>query len=183
MLDAEREVIAQAQTGNPDAFGKLYDHYLPNIYRYVFAKINHREETEDITHEVFLSAWKNIQRYAYSGFPFSSWLYRIARNRVIDHYRLQRQDTSIELVDPDALRLTSTTEQLLDTALAWNHVRTALQRLNDQEQEVLILRFVNDLSPKEIATVLDKSEGAIRVIQHRAIATLKRLIHDSPPTP
>src|SRR3989338_5755556 len=82
MLDGEAQLIRQAQRGNAESFGELYDHYLPKIYRYIFAKVSHREHAEDIAHEVFLAAWKNLPGYRMRGFPFSSWLYRIARNEV-----------------------------------------------------------------------------------------------------
>src|SRR5579862_2288407 len=101
MLDGEEKVIKSAVTGNSSAFGELYDHYQPMIYRFVAVKVSRREEAEDITHQVFLSAWINIKNYKHRGHPFSSWLYQIARNQVIDHYRSKRNDVSIENTDPE----------------------------------------------------------------------------------
>ena len=87
MLDGEQSYVNSAIRGDSSAFGVLYDHYQPMIYRFVAVKVGRREEAEDITHQVFLSAWQNIKRYEHRGHPFSSWLYRIARNQVVDHYR------------------------------------------------------------------------------------------------
>lgn len=181
MLEAEQELVRGAQQGKQESFGTLYDHYLPRIYRYILAKVSRREETEDLVHEVFLSAWQNIVRYRERGLPFSSWLYRIARNRVIDYYRLRKPQIGIDLIDPDAIKLATTIETEMDTALAWSRVKTAMEELGEAEQEILILRFVDDMSPHEIAAILGKSEGAVRVMQHRAIQTLKNIVSAQEP--
>ena len=180
MLDGEAQLIRQAQRGNAESFGELYDHYLPKIYRYIFAKVSHREYAEDIAHEVFLAAWKNLPGYRMRGFPFSSWLYRIARNEVIEYYRLEKHHVSVDELDPDVVHLTPAVHDELDRALAWNAVRNAMDHLTNQERDVLILRFVNDLTPKEVAAVLGKSEGAIRVMQHRALKELKQRFAHTP---
>lgn len=174
MLDGEAQLIRKAQRGDTACFGELYDHYLPKIYRYIFAKVNHREYAEDIAHEVFLAAWKNLPGYRERGYPFSSWLYRIARNEIIDHYRLEKHHANVDELDPDAVHLASAAERELDLSLAWRTVKEAMNELTDEERDVLLLRFVNDLTPKEVAAVLGKSEGAVRVMQHRAIQDLKR---------
>ena len=87
MLEDEYKIIKRAQRGDQEHFGRLYDHYTPQIYRFVFFKVGHQQEAEDLTHEIFLNAWKNIDNFTYRGHPFSSWLYQIARNRIIDYYR------------------------------------------------------------------------------------------------
>ncbi len=101
MLDGEQKLIKDAVQGISSAFGSLYDHYQPMIYRSVLVKVGRREDAEDITHQVFLSAWQNIGGYKHRGYPFSSWLYQIARNQVIDHYRAKRDEVSLEKLDPD----------------------------------------------------------------------------------
>ena len=87
MLDGEKRIIQDAVGGEASAFGLLYDHYQPKIYRFVLVKVGRREEAEDLTHQIFLHALQNIGSYEHLGFPFSSWLYQIARNQIIDHYR------------------------------------------------------------------------------------------------
>lgn len=179
MLDAEESVIREAAQGVAEAFGRLYDHYLPQIYRFVAAKVSNQTEAEDIVHEVFLSAWQNIEGYKHKGLPFSSWLYRIARNRVIDYYRLHKPIIALENVDPDAVKVASSIELALDTKISWDRVQDAMRDLTETEKDVLLLRFVNDLAPREIAAALEKSEGAVRVIQHRAIHALKKRLTES----
>src|SRR3989344_4062244 len=96
MLDGEHIVIKRAIKGEASAFGLLYDHYEPMIYRFILIKVSHREEAEDLTHQVFLHAWRSIPSYQDLGFPFSSWLYRMARNQVIDFYRARKEQQSFE---------------------------------------------------------------------------------------
>jgi|SRR3989344_3513050 len=177
MLEKEVHIIRQAQQGNPEYFGMLYDHYLTPIYRFVFLKIGTKAETEDLVHEIFLSAWKNIEDYDHLGFPFSSWLYQIARHKVIDHYRTKKNNLNIENVSEENLKVVNIIENELDKNLDLNKIKDAIKQLNEDQQNVLIMRFVEDLSYEEISAVLDKSEGAIRLIQHRAIQSLKQIIN------
>jgi len=175
MLEGEYQIIRRAKKGGSEDFGLLYDHYVPQIYRFVLLKVSHKHEAEDLTHEIFLSAWKNIDSYKYRGLPFSSWLYQIARNRVIDYYRTKKEQLSIENVNENEFRIVDNTEQNLDQQVALNKIRQALPQLKEDQQQIIILRFIEDLSPAEISEIMDKSEGAIRLIQHRAIKKLKEI--------
>lgn len=173
MLDNENNLIKQAQKGEVGSFGHLYDHYLPPIFRYVFLKVGNKQDAEDLTHEVFLSAWQNLGDYRPQGHPFSSWLYQIAHNRVIDHYRTKKSHLDLEMVDESFVRLASTTERDLDLAMDMGKVMVAIKKLKEDQQDVLLMRFVEDLSHKEIAEIIGKNEGAVRLIQHRALAELR----------
>jgi RNA polymerase sigma-70 factor (ECF subfamily) len=133
---------------------------------------------EDLAHEVFLSAFENISGYASRGFPFSSWLYQIARNKVIDYYRTRKNNLSFEMVSEEVFKINDLVEKDLNQTLALEKVWKAVETLSDVEQDVLIMRFVDDLSHKEIAGAIGKSEGAIRLIQHRAINNLKQVLED-----
>ena len=106
MLEEEKSLIKKARAGNTKAFGNLYDHYLPQIYRFILLKVRRKSEAEDLAHEVFLSAWKNIGNYADQGFPFSSWLYQIAKNAVIDFYRTSKNNLPVEMVDESFIAMT-----------------------------------------------------------------------------
>jgi RNA polymerase sigma factor, sigma-70 family len=183
MLEGELRIIEEAKQGNTGSFGLLYEHYISPIYRFIYMKVNGREEAEDLTHEVFLSAWQNLYRYKSQGFPFSSWLYQIARNRVIDHYRVRKNHTNIETVDAEFVSISSGLEERLDGDLNLQKIKGALKALSPDQQDVLIMKFVEDLSHTEIAAALKKSEGAVRLIQHRAIKALKRIVtqHDAEP--
>lgn len=178
MLEDERKLVIEAKGGKTEAFGRLYDYYLPKIYRFILLKVGHREEAEDLSHQVFLKAWQNISGYSEKGFPFSSWLYRIARNSIIDSYRRSKPSVNIdeaigmeELVSrPDVGKI--------DDKKTISEIMKFLQDLKGDEKDVVIMRFIEELSIKEIAESIRKSEGAVKVIQHRAIKKLKKMLKE-----
>lgn len=176
MKSEEELLIQKAKSGDEEAFRALYDTYITPIYRFVFLKVQQRQDAEDITQHTFVSAWENIRTYEHRGFPFSSWLYRIAGNAVIDHFRTHRHTIDVDAVPEDFLAHHDETESELDTSIEMKEVRIALQSLEPDQQNVIIMKFVEDLSNKEIAAALQKSEGAIRVIQHRALKQVKTII-------
>jgi RNA polymerase sigma-70 factor, ECF subfamily len=176
MIDGEEKLIQDAVRGKSSAFGELYDHYQPMIYRFVIIKVSNREEAEDITHQVFLSAWLNIKSYQHRGHPFSSWLYQIARNQVIDHYRAKRNESNIDAIDPEYFAVPASVEFSMPTKLDMESVQRAMKELKPEYQDVIILRFIEDTSLKETATALQKTEGAIKLLQHRAIKELKKVL-------
>ncbi len=174
MLDGEEKLIQDAvKVGDSSAFGKLYDHYQPMIYRFVFVKVGRREEAEDITHQVFLQAWQNIRGYRHRGYPFGSWLYRIARNQVIDHYRSRRDDVSLEMADVEGAAIEV---EHHDASLQMDveRVMAAIRLLKPEYQDAIIFRFIEDLSIRETAAAMHKTEGAVKLIQHRAIEELRK---------
>ncbi len=173
-MKEEESLIQKAGKGDGNAFGTLYDAYMPRIYRFVFLKTGRKQDAEDITHQVFLSAWQNIGKYESKGFPFSSWLYRIASNAVIDHYRTKREHRNIETVPEEIIAETPDLEGRIDTAFELELVKTALSQLEEDQQNILLMKFVDELSNKEIAEALGKNEGTVRVIQHRALKQLKK---------
>ena len=176
MTDGEDKLIQDAVRGEASAFGLLYDRYQPQIYRFVAIKVSHREEAEDLTHQVFLHAWTHVHTYEDFGFPFSSWLYRIARNKVIDHYRTKKNVIAIEEVDEEQFATTATYDADLDAKFTVEEVKRALHKLKPEYQDVIIMRFVEDYSLKDTAKALEKSEGAIKLMQHRAIKQLQSLL-------
>jgi len=177
MLEDEQKLVKKAKDGEVEAFGLLYDHYLPKIYRFVLLKVSHREEAEDLTHQAFLKAWENIDQYNFKGYSFGSWLYRIAKNITVDYYRSLRTEVSTEEISE--LSVESFPFDSLDQKIEWEGLVQGIRQLKEVEQDVLIMRFVEDLSPKEIAEVIGKSEGAVKVIQHRAVNNLKKVIENT----
>lgn len=171
----ERQLVARSVEGESSAFGLLYDQYLPRMYRFVFFKVGHREEAEDLTHQIFLSAWENIHSFQEQGLPITSWLYKIARNRIIDHYRTKKIHTPLEEMPHEFIQATNGLEDA-DERMQAEKIYTSLHHLPDDQQEVITLRFIEELTPKETAHVMEKSEVAIRVLQHRAIKNLKNII-------
>lgn len=180
MVEDERDVIQSASGGKAEAFGLLYDHYVTQIYRFILVKVSgQREEAEDLTHQVFLQAWHGMRKGQYQdlGLPFSSWLYQIARNLVIDHYRRtrptveldeERHDTPVDLDN----------EARIDKKRRVTVLLRALENMKEAERELILLRFVEDLSVRETAAAMGKTEGAIKVMQHRTLAKLKKNIGD-----
>lgn len=181
MLDGEQKLIREAmRKEGASAFGELYDHYHPKIYRFVYLKVSNREEAEDITHHVFLSAWQNIKKYRFQGFPFSSWLYHIARNKVIDHYRSATHHSPIESTEVERIATPENVMESADASLSREHIQLAISRLPADQQDIVIMRFVEDMSHKEIAAVLQKTEGAVKVMQHRTLKRLKAMLKNGP---
>lgn len=178
MLDGETLLVARAIEGESSAFGELYDYYQPKIYRFVFIRVGHREDAEDLTHQVFTSAWESICRYEPRGIPFSSWLYRIARNRITDYYRTKKATYSFEeVVDALPPVLMNDIEDGVDQRLALEKVTRAIRSLkNEYYQDVIVMRFVEDFSIKEIASALGKSEGAVKLLEHRALRALRKTL-------
>jgi RNA polymerase sigma-70 factor (ECF subfamily) len=178
MLENEQNLIAKAATGDSEAFGVLYDEYHPQIYRFVFLKVSSKEDAEDLTHQVFMNALEHMPGYRHQGFPFSSWLYRIARNAVIDHYRTRKEKVSLEDADPEVFAVSEDIQVDTNRVLEFEKVRKAIAKLSDLHQDVIIMRFVEELAIREVAVALKKSEGAVKLLQHRAIAELQRIIYE-----
>lgn len=178
MLEGEENLVREAKQGDSEAFGILYDHYLPKIYRFVLIKVGYREYAEDITQQTFLKAWKNVNRYQSKGHPFGSWLYRIARNSVIDHYRKSKDEVDIEKVPEEILGTDNSLSQSLDSKFEWEVILKTMKSLKNVEQDVLIMRFVEDMQHNEVAEIVGKSENAVKVIQHRAIKKLEKQINE-----
>lgn len=178
MKDEEKLLIQKAIDGDSASFGKLYDIHLPKIYRFVFLKVGRKQDAEDISQQVFVSAWQNMSTYEFKGFPFSSWLYRIAGNAVIDYYRTAKPAISIDQVPEEFFSENSGEETKVDTAISIRLIRTALTKLEHDQQSVILMKFVEDFSNKEIAEALGKTEGAVRVIQHRALKQLKAYLDE-----
>lgn len=179
MLENEWQIIKQARQGSAEHFGILYDHYIAPIYRFIFLKVSDKAAAEDITHEVFLRAWQNIGSYNDQGHPFSSWLYQIARNKVIDYYRTKRNNVSLENIAEDSIQVAPAIAENLDLQSSFQQVKAAISQLNEEQQNVIILRFIEEKSSSEIAEIIGKSEGAVRIIQHRALNKLRELLQSS----
>jgi RNA polymerase sigma-70 factor, ECF subfamily len=168
-------LVARACQGDTAAFGDLYERLLDDIYRYVYYRVSNQQDAEDLAETVFLKAWQGLSNYKPEGAPFMAWLYRIAHNTVVDHYRTNK--TPEPLADhpylPDERE--SVEAQVLSRTEI-EQLTTKLQEMTPIHQEVLILRFINGLSPAETAAALDKSNGAVRVLQHRALKELQALM-------
>jgi RNA polymerase sigma-70 factor (ECF subfamily) len=179
MQENEENLIRRAAAGDSEAFGALYDEYLPQIFRFVYLKVSSKEDAEDLTHQIFMNAWEHMSGYRHQGFPFSSWLYRIARNAVIDHYRTRKDKVSLEDADPEIFALGESIQADAHQSLELEKVRRAISKLSTLHQDVIIMRFVEELAIREVAAALKKSEGAIKLLQHRAITELQRILSET----
>ena len=141
MLDGEKNIIQRAIRGESSAFGQLYDHYMPMIYRFVLLKVGRREEAEDLTHQVFLSALQNISCYKHLGHPFSSWLYKIARNSIIDNARTKKETIPLYDLDMEP-HIEPAIEKTLDLNKEFNSAMKAIGQLNEEQQNIIIIKFI-----------------------------------------
>ncbi len=167
-----RQLIKKAKKGDAEAFGLIYDQFLDRIYRFIYLKVTNREEAQDLAQQAFMKAWEAINRFEDEGLPFSSWLYRIARNLVIDFYRVQKNNVSLDeslvVLHSDDLE-----EQLFKNQKN-EEIKEALKDLTGEQRDIIILRFVDDLSYKEIGKIIKKNPAALRILQHRAINKLRK---------
>ncbi len=170
------KVISKAKAGNQDAFASLYEHYFDRIYRFIFYRVSHKENAEDLTEEVFVKVYHKLKGLNEID-AFEGWLFQISRNMVIDHYRSKKITVDLEQVE-NTLQYESTIIDELNLEHNQKLLLEFLKELPEDDQKLLRLRFFEDLESSTIAEILQKSEGAIRVMQHRALAKLKQLIDE-----
>ncbi|HMR62404.1 MAG TPA: sigma-70 family RNA polymerase sigma factor [Anaerolineae bacterium] len=173
---SEAELIEKAISGDSNAFANLYDTYVDEIYRFILHRVGNQQTAEDLTSQVFLKAWDNLSRYKMRGSPFGAWLFKIARNIVIDYYRTQKETLPLEaeaLSKPDP---TANVAKEVEQRLQGEWLREILLRLTEDQREVLTLKFVNGLKTAEVAKVMGKRQGAIRALQMRALQALAELV-------
>ena len=171
----ENRLVEMAVAGNSEAFGKLYDMHVDRIYRHIRYRVNSNADAEDLTQQVFIKAWQAIGRYKQTRSPFFAWLVTISHNTVIDFYRSRKQEVPLEFDMPAGQPLNNPA-LAAEAADSEENVRRAIQKLHGDQQQVLLMRFIEDFSYKEIAEALGKSEGAIRVILHRGLGKLKNIM-------
>ncbi|MFH1187661.1 MAG: RNA polymerase sigma factor [bacterium] len=168
---------------DPDAFAKVYDIYVDKIYRYVYFKVSSVHEAQDITSEVFLKTWEYLLKGEKKVENMEALFYRIARNLVIDFYR-RKEHKDLSSGDVESIKENAQDKGLneiyrnLDIKFKTQEVFEALEKLNDLYREIIILKYVNQFSTKEISKIINKSRGATRVLAHRALEVLKRLLEE-----
>jgi RNA polymerase sigma-70 factor (ECF subfamily) len=171
------QLIRSIQDGDVNAFDQLYERHAPVIFRFVYSHINNREDAEDLTEEIFIRVWQSLPNYEEKGAPFVAYLFRIARNAIIDHYRRsKRTGQELSLEENLVENPNSDPSEMVAANIEQQEVRQLLDGLREEYRLVLALRFLGDLSPDETAEVMGKSSGAIRVLQHRALAALRKLL-------
>lgn len=166
-------LVIQAISGDTQAFGELYTYHVTKIYRYVYYNVHSRERAEDITQEVFLKAWKAIGSCKGKEKTFSSWLYRIAHNLIIDKLRKSQKQISHEAELPEDIRDTS---DGMEISLEQKDLLKVIEILPPNQKQVILMKFIEDMDNREIADTMGKSTGAIRILQMRALETLRKTI-------
>ncbi len=170
----EGRLVNQARRGDNRAFSELYRRHVDMIYRYAYARVRDATIAEDLTAQVFLKAFEGLPNYEPRGAPFSAWLYRIAHARIVDYWRQQQRRQEVGLLES----LPATDPQPEDIVLAkseWKAAVDLLAQLTDDQRDVIILRFIEEMSLAEVAETLDKTVGAVKALQHRALASLARI--------
>lgn len=175
--DVEAEVIRRAQAGDPEAIGWLYDRYYLPIYRYLRVRVEDQEAAEDLAAEVFVRMIEHLPRYQSRGRPFLAWLYTIARNLLTDYYRSQR-GAPLDLPDPERERGDEGVMERIEVRAQQDCLWRALRQLTPEQQEVLFHRFFEGRSVEETAQLMGKQPGAIKALQHRALAALRRRMEE-----
>lgn len=164
-------LVGRAVDGDLEAFGSLYAIFMERIYRYVFYQVMDRMTAEDITEDVFLKAWQAIHTCRGKEHTFSSWLYRIARNQVITLHRIEKKHLTVNLDDCDIL---ADGELDLDKKLVWQDLLAVISGLPQNQRQVILLKFIEGLDIQEIVRIMGKSQGAIRILQMRALANIRQ---------
>ncbi len=171
-------LVKSVQNGDQEAFAKVYDIFVDPIYRYVFYRVN-SADAEDLVETVFLKVWENINQYKHDKKSFAAWLFRIAHNLVVDHYR-SAKDKVYDQLDPQIPDVNrqhnpiKSTQNTLDNQM----LKEAIKSMKKEYREIIIHKFVDELSNKEIAEILNKSEGGLRILQFRALKALKNILEE-----
>ncbi len=184
--DAAHEVwalVERAQAGEAEAFGLIYDRYLDTVFRFIYFRVGNRQLAEDLTSDTFLRALKRIGSFTWQGRDLGAWLVTIARNLVADHFKSGRyrlEVTTGDVLDadredrgPEGSPEAAVVDHITNVALL-----TAVKQLNPEQQECIVLRFLQGFSVAETAQTMGKNEGAIKALQYRAVRALARLLPD-----
>lgn len=177
--DTAPEVLSRAQAGDAEAFGELYDQYVGFVYRYIYYRIGSVALAEDLTSETFLRALRRLPSYQWQGRDFGAWLVTIARNLVADHYKSGRyrlEVTTEDIVAASGGATTDGPENQVLASITNDTLLSAVKRLGAEQQECIVLRFLQGLSVAETALAMGKNEGAIKALQYRAVRTLGRML-------
>lgn len=169
--DDEKEFIEKAKKRDKEAISYLYETYAQVIFRYIAFRVETESVAEDLTADVFLRMIRALPSYEYTSVPFRAWLFRIAANRITDYYREKKPLQSESVLENYRSDDTEPIARLVKKE-EYSHVRHAIQTLSEDYQNIIILRFVRDLSHAEVATVINKPEATVRVMQHRALKAL-----------
>jgi len=168
-------LVERAARGDADAFRGLYEHFAPRLYRFALFRLRQPSDAEDLVQRVFVKMIEALPRYEQRGLPFGAWVFRMARNAVIDAERARHPVDDIDLVG-SLLGSGPGPEELAELAVERERLLEAIRFLTAEQREVVTLRFFGGLSPGEIGSLMGKREGSVRALQFRALETLRRTL-------
>lgn len=172
--DAEAELIARAKEFDPEAWSALYDAYYQKMYTFLYVRLGERSVAEDLAADVFEQACKGIRRFRYRGVPISAWLYRIARNLMVDFLK-RRGRANVKRLEPDVESQVATTDASGQVALR-DQLARALRELTEDQQQVLLLRHIEGHDVATTAGIMGKKDNAVRAQEFRALHSLRRIL-------
>src|ERR1044072_861863 len=177
--NAIEALVERAQAGDRDALEELYLEHFDRIYSYLHMTVGNRHDAEDLTTQTFLRMLESIGRFRWGAAPFSAWLFRIAHNLAMDHFRARRRwQPEEEVPEPPGSEEPSAELEAMQS-IGRQSMLELIERLSPEQQQVLTLKFVFNFPNADVATILNKTEGAIKSLQHRALASLQKQISRS----
>jgi len=171
----DRLLLERAREYDPEALGEIYDGYSEKIYHYIYRYLGEARLAEDLTAQVFLKLLEAIKASKGPRTHLSAWLYRVAHNLVVDHFRRRPREESLPL-EEELVAAPEDVTVVVEKKLAQQQLRAAISHLTVDQQQVIVLKFVEGLSNAEVGQVLGKTEGAVKSLQHRALAALQRIM-------
>lgn len=177
MKGSEYALLKRAQSYDEQAIGELYDHYAPLLYAYLYRRVQDAQLAEDLTSEVFVRVLQAIQDERFWHTSFRAWLYRIAHNQVVDYFRHQARVTMLPLEEHLVADSGDDLEMAHEEKRTHAAVGAAIRRLTPDQQQVLTLRFGEQMKTQEVADIMNKSLGAVEALQHRALAALRKMVN------
>lgn len=176
LVVAEWEIVRRAQGFDEDALKSLYESYYPKIYGYAFLQMGDVQAAEDLASDVMLKMIESIKSYQFKGLPFGAWVFRIARNRLIDLHRRRKRRGEVDLSETLAGTLASPLS-MAERALERGQLQVAMKHLTDEQRQVIVLKFIQGFDNRSIGRIMGRSEGAIKSLQHRALHALRRVLY------
>ena len=175
----EKKLLEQAQQGDAEAFAQIYRQNVQLVFRYIAYRVNDPQLAEDLTGDVFIRALEGLPKFQDRGVPFIAWLYRIAHARVIDHYRRNNRRSPEMELDQQQIPVETDMDATLIRRHAAAELREGMAQLTDEQQQVLILRFIEGHRIEKVAQLMGKNANAIKALQHRALRSLASRLRKS----
>ena len=171
----EEELIRRAQEFDEEALGWLYELFYPKLYNYAYLQLGDIQQAEDLASEVLLRVLESLKGYRFRGVPLAAWVFRIARNCLIDLHRRRQRRPQVELYEgiPNGR---DSPQAATERAIAQSELRLALTKLTEEQRQVIILKFVEGMDNASVARVLGRSQGAVKSLQHRALVSLRKIL-------